>query len=454
MRALILIGLAAVLPMAHTAADITGELEARLVLLDNEIDQLNRELSVKIEERRAVGLGLLAALRSLQAAAASPVSTPPSPPQDPKAKERHKSKKQRIHEERPKRVVAAQELRDAVRDNDVARLEKLLADGAAVEEQNERGNTVLHDAAYYGYDEALDRLLEAGSPAFFAVGNDEDNTALHSAAANGRVGAARLLVAAARRHGMSDRIMARSVHGHTALHVAASRPRSDPSSDHEEVVRLLVTEGADVNAQSGLSEHRKSPLYLAAAKGDISMSRTLLALGADVNQRSAGGFTALHTAAGAGNVGLVELLLHHGALAHEVGGEENWTPLHRAVGGNSNVDVVKALISAIGHHLSDRAARDAINAKLSVVTKAAGEPEESFEARAELSGATPLLLAAMAAPGCVHPACRALPRSAARTDASQRRIIEILVEAGADSQVVSASGRRAADFFPALETTD
>jgi ankyrin repeat protein len=435
---------AVMVPLVHTSTGRAAELEATLVLLDSEIDELNTEMAAKLAKRRSVGAELLSVLRSLQAAAEpSPVPVP----QEPQEKERRKSKKQQRKHQARKRVTA-QELRDAVTQNDVDRLNQLLADGAAVEERNERGNTVLHDAAYYGHEEVLDMLLSAGNPDFFAVGNDEDNTALHSAAANGRVGAARVLVAAARRHGMLDRIIARSVHGHSALDVAVSRPRSDSSSKHEDVVRLLVTEGADVNAQSGLPEYGKPPLYLAAAKGDVSMCRTLLELGADVNQRSVGGFSALHTAAGAGNAGLVELLLHHGAMPHEVGGEENWTPLHRAVGGNSNVDVVKALISAIGVRLGAREARNAIDAKLSVLSKADDEPQESFEARAELSGATPLLLAAMAAPGCAHPACAALPRSTVRTDGSQRQIIQHLIEAGADSHAVSAtSGRRAAEFW-------
>lgn len=450
MRALISLMTAAVMvPRVHTSigTDRAAELETTLVLLDSEIDELNTELTAKLAQRRSVGAELLSVLRLSQTAA---TQSPVPVPDEPQEQERRKSKKkqQRKHMSPPKKHATAQELRDAVTQNNVHRLGQLLADGATVEEQNERGNTVLHDAAYYGHEEVLDVLLSKGKPDFFAVGNDEDNTPLHSAAANGRVGAARVLVAAARRHGMSDRIMARSVHGHSALDVAVSRPRSDSSSNHDEVVKLLVTEGADINAASGLPGHGKPPLYLAAAKGDVSMCKTLLELGADVNQRSGGGFTALHTAAGAGNADLVQLLLDHGAMPHEVGGEENWTPLHRAVGGNSNVDVVKALISGIGARLGVREARNAIDAKLSVVTKADDEPQESFEARAELSGATPLLLAAMAAPECVHPACRALPRSTARTAAIQRQIILHLIEAGADSHAVSAvSGRTAAEFW-------
>jgi ankyrin repeat protein len=442
-------------PAAAAAAARKETLSLKLSQLDDEIDQLTVQLGRRLAERRAVSSSLVALLAA--AAPTPPLPPPPPPPPPPPeeamAKARHKAKKQRAKDGRrqKRRAVTAQELRSAVTENDVSRLEELLAEGASAEEQNERGNTVLHDAVYYGHDAAVGRLLAVGSPSFFAVGNDEDNTPLHSAAYGGRIGAARLLVDAARANGMVDRITARSVHGHSPLDVAVSRPHSDASSEHEEVVRLLHANGADVNARSGLDPvHGKPPLYMAAAKGDVQMCRTLLLLGADVNQLAAGGFTALHTAAGSGNVDLVVMLLEHGADPSAVGGEEEWTALHRAVGGNSNVDTVKALIEAVvARAPSDAAARHVIDAKLKKVARAVDESEASFEARAELSGATPLLVAAMAAPGCTHRACEALPRSTTRTDATQRELISLLVAAGADSSVSSAvSGLRAADFLP------
>ena len=74
------------------------------------------------------------------------------------------------------------------------------------------------------------------------------------------------------------------------------------------------------------------------------MVEALLVLGAEVSQRAAGGFTALHTAAGGGDVALVELLLKHGADPAAVAGEEHWTPLHRAAGGNGEPVIPESCI--------------------------------------------------------------------------------------------------------------
>ncbi len=82
----------------------------------------------------------------------------------------------------------------------------------------------------------------------------------------------------------------------------------------------------------------------AANKGDLKMVEALLVLGAEVSQRAAGGFTALHTAAGGGDVALVELLLKHGADPAAVAGEEHWTPLHRAAGGNGEPVIPESCI--------------------------------------------------------------------------------------------------------------
>lgn len=58
----------------------------------------------------------------------------------------------------------------------------------------------------------------------------------------------------------------------------------------------------------------------------------------------------------------------------------------------------------------------------------------------------------MAAPGCTHRACEALPRSTTRTDATQKEIIWLLIAAGADIDVASAVTKtRPKQFFPGLD---
>ena len=61
----------------------------------------------------------------------------------------------------------------------------------------------------------------------------------------------------------------------------------------------------------------------------------------------------------------------------------------------------------------------------------------------------------MAAPGCTHRACEALPRSTTRTDATQKEIIWLLIAAGADIDVASAVTKtRPKQFFRGWTSND
>jgi len=81
---------------------------------------------------------------------------------------------------------------------------------------------------------------------------------------------------------------------------------------HNQVAAYLVAFGADVNSASQNAQ-RVYPLNSAAAANNLLAVRLLLANGAEVDSRQAGGFTPLHNAAQNGQVELVELLLQHGA---------------------------------------------------------------------------------------------------------------------------------------------
>lgn len=93
----------------------------------------------------------------------------------------------------------------------------------------------------------------------------------------------------------------------TALMVALETGRED-------IVTLLISNGADVNLQPRLSL-RRTPLQHAAELGDIDMIRLLLQQGADVNSPPAfqGGGTALQFAAITGNCNIAAELLEQGA---------------------------------------------------------------------------------------------------------------------------------------------
>lgn len=121
------------------------------------------------------------------------------------------------------------------------------------------------------------------------------------AAAFGRVERLRELLAED-----SGQAAAFSDDGFTALHLAVF-------AEQEEAARVLIEQGADVNARSRGSIARVPPLGTAAFVRSVALARLLLDAGADVDGQGEGGFTALHGAAQNGDEELVRLLLDRGA---------------------------------------------------------------------------------------------------------------------------------------------
>ncbi|CCJ30506.1 unnamed protein product [Pneumocystis jirovecii] len=89
--------------------------------------------------------------------------------------------------------------------------------------------------------------------------------------------------------------------GVTALHWASI-------NDHVDVVRYLVLNGVDVNAQDG--EFHATPLHWAAKNGNLYTVHMLLHHGACLHFTDVQGFTALHLATHCSSVMLVLYLLH------------------------------------------------------------------------------------------------------------------------------------------------
>ena len=89
----------------------------------------------------------------------------------------------------------------------------------------------------------------------------------------------------------------------TPLHTAVKNRR-------RAIVELLVSKGADINAQNG---SRQTPLYVAVDTGQKDLAELLISKGADVNIVAGRGENALSLAKKRGNKEIVDLLLKHGA---------------------------------------------------------------------------------------------------------------------------------------------
>ena len=129
----------------------------------------------------------------------------------------------------------------------------------------------------------------------------------------------------------------RNDHGDTAVHLAAG-------AGEVEVLKVLLAQGADVDARDG---GRSTPLGIAAtvAKKNVKeVAEILLANGADVNARNINGGTALCSAARQGRNDLFEVLVDHGADVDGGRGSHCGAPLHMAVQGGHE-GIVKRLLA-------------------------------------------------------------------------------------------------------------
>lgn len=292
------------------------------------------------------------------------------------------------------------ELINAVRRQDRAAIDGLLASRVSVNVAGSDGSTALHWAAYLEDVNTVDRLVKAGADVnvvndlgatplllacrsadgavaerLLAAGADPNTaqgsgeTALMLASRAGNVDAVRALLTKGAKVNATER-----TRGQSALMWAVANTR--PA-----VTRLLLEHGADVQTRSesrrlvyNMGGNRSAgsasadtplaevplgastPLLFAARSGDIDSARLLLDRGANVEDAQADGNTALIVAVHSGHASLAVLLLERGAKVHAA--PLGYTALHAAVlrgtlrdRGVANADpmagapIVKALIA-------------------------------------------------------------------------------------------------------------
>ncbi|MCY4120007.1 MAG: ankyrin repeat domain-containing protein [Acidobacteria bacterium] len=189
---------------------------------------------------------------------------------------------------------------DAVRAGDVERARVLIADGVDVNGRDGDGTTALHWAALNDDVETAGVLVAAGAKVEAA--NRFDATPMALAAENGSAAFIELLLDAG-----ADPDAA-TPDGETALMTVSRTGRAD-------ALRLLLGRGADPNRAEAW--RGQTALMWASAENNLAAAEALLAGGADVHERSTGGFSPLMFAVRAGYLDMTRLLVDAGASPEE-----------------------------------------------------------------------------------------------------------------------------------------
>jgi len=209
--------------------------------------------------------------------------------------------------------LQAQEVFDAVRANDLAKVKELVEkDASRVNLKDQNGNTPLHIAARQGRIDVAAFLIEKG--AVLEAKSPTGYTPLFAAAQSKQPEAVQFFL------DKGADVNAQTKFQTTPLFAAAE-------SGNVEVIRLLVERGAQVNH---VSPFFGSPLHRAANMNFPEAAKVLLDAGADLKATDRYRRSPLHMAAQLGRVTIARLLIERGADLNAVDAG-NQTPLHYAI---------------------------------------------------------------------------------------------------------------------------
>lgn len=167
--------------------------------------------------------------------------------------------------------------------------------GMEADTTDQRGNTLLMIASRLGYVDMVQMLL--GRKASVARQTPAGDTALLMASLGGHLEVVKLLVEA------GAPVQTRT--GWQPIHYAAFGGSAP-------VIEYLLDHGADKNALA--PSNRFTPVMLAVRNGNGDAAKLLIARGADLSNRSAGGETALTIAERKEDSALISLLKRSGAV--------------------------------------------------------------------------------------------------------------------------------------------
>lgn len=265
------------------------------------------------------------------------VPTAPAPSEEPK-----KADLALVVDPRPKKKPKS--LVKACKDNDMIAIDELLKSGADLEDLGMWDNTPLLVSCTYGHAEAAMRLVT--QKANVRARNEHGASPLHYAAVEGLQDVAEALLAAARADGGDIEVSKLVNCGHAKVynrHLDAYAQRvpltSAAESGFPEVAGLLLAAGALLEDPD---EDGRTALWLAARHSKLGVMRLLLQHGADANLKDVKGCSVLEAAlAGKNNEEVILALLAHGiADVNDTAG----SPLRDAVRSGKR-PVVEALLT-------------------------------------------------------------------------------------------------------------
>lgn len=278
-----------------------------------------------------------------------------------------------LGEEEEAEEVERTPLFEAVHDQDLAAVRKIIKGGGDVNEVDGEGNTPLLIAVLTRNAKLVDELLKLGAdpnkarpdgkgPLFGAVRVGEEKIAQtllkggaevdaplsmdHNGVAVG--GCTALYIAAPLGHLPSCKVLTSSGASLEAANDLGYTPlMAAIEGDHEEVIDFFLKSGANVNPDVTATMEVDGlggafPLYTATRKENLAVIKKLLKRGANVNRAAPNGWTSLKSAAQQGSFEIVKVLLD-AAADPNIADDTNYTPLMNAVSGEHE-DIVKILL--------------------------------------------------------------------------------------------------------------